>query len=229
MPKRRKSAKSRTKDFTLVTPKFVTMPMIDHLIERAQPILHGDALYERFIVDARELTHISPVGLATLASILLFSARNRRFKTGLIQYPKREHVKRYLSRMNFNKLLRVREARPVRPHRARRSGRFRELMEVATEDECIKVTMHIADVLRKQVPATIVHNVSHCLAEVLDNVIHHAASPTNGVACAQAYPKKGSVELAIVDCGIGVRESLRKNPQYVDRAATDTDALKLAV
>jgi len=222
------AAKPRAKrNFTLVVPQFVTMALVHNLIDRAQPILEGSQFFGRFTVDASQLAHISPVGLAALTTIVLSAVRGGRFEKGFLVDPKKTHVRTYLSRMNFKRLLNVRERSRV--HRAPRQARFRELIEVSTDDDCSRVTDQIATVLRKKgdVSELIVDNTVYCLLELLENIVHHAESPTNGLVCAQAYKESGAVELVIVDCGIGVRASLSKNPRY--SIQSDADAIRLAL
>jgi anti-sigma regulatory factor (Ser/Thr protein kinase) len=215
-----------------VVQGFLTLQFLPHLVRAAQPMIAGTRKFNRFRVDARGLSLASPIGLAALTGILLSAKRDNRFTAGFIMYPKKPHVRRYLSRMNFNRILGVRERRAAKPHRARRSGRFRELAEIATGEDCIRVTDQLRDVLKTQVPhihETLLNNVAYCLSELLENVIHHAASPVNGVACAQAYKSSGAVELAIVDCGIGIRGSLLTRREYADQAGSDAVALQFAL
>jgi len=223
------NAEKKGEDFVLEVPRFVTMPMVPRLIERAQPIFSRPEPFRRFTIDASELALISPVGLSALASIALFAARRGRFERGFVISPDRKHVKTYLSRMNFNRLLRMREPAPDRPQRSPRRARFRELVEVVTEDDCIEVPEQICAVLKRkaEISDVVVSNLMYCLSELLDNVRQHAESPTNGLACAQAYG--GAVELAIADCGIGIRGSLAKNPAYAGQLETDADAVQLAL
>lgn len=229
----KKVRKPQKPDFTLELPAFLTMSLLPTLIGRAQPLLSlgPDEQFNEFIINGSRLSMASPAGLATLASIMLYASRNRKYTKGVWVVPNKPHVARYISRMNFHSLLRVAHDLTPKPRRAPRSGRFRELVEVANEDESIRVTDELAAVMRKRLPRRriIVNNVSHCLSEILENVHHHAESSTNGVVCAQTYPKSGAVELAIADCGIGVRESLRKNPRYSTQVPAHADALRLAV
>lgn len=67
-----------------------------------------------------------------------------------------------------------------------------------------------------------------CLCELAENVLHHADSPSGGYAVAQGYPKKGKFEVGIVDLGIGVPASLRKNPSYA-HLDDDLEATKTAL
>lgn len=64
------------------------------------------------------------------------------------------------------------------------------------------------------------------LGELHDNIYEHSEDIDSGIVAFQARP--GQIELAIVDGGIGVLQSLRKNSRYAD--LTDSgDALRLAL
>ena len=52
-------------------------------------------------------------------------------------------------------------------------------------------------------------------------------SPTHGVICAQYYPNRHCVELAVVDSGRGISESLRGNPEL--EFSTTQEAIELAI
>lgn len=56
--------------------------------------------------------------------------------------------------------------------------------------------------------------ISHALGEIINNVFHHSQSPVNGFVCAQTYKTLRKVEIAIADCGIGIKKSLQGNPMY---------------
>ena len=61
-----------------------------------------------------------------------------------------------------------------------------------------------------------------CLAEVYQNVEDHSRSPLGGVGCGRYARDAGAVGVAVVDLGVGIRESLRTRfPEFV----TDGDAL----
>ncbi len=228
MVRRRRARINKPQRFRLAVPRFVTMALVQNLIDRAQPILQTDRPFKSFVVDASQLTHISPVGLTALTSIVLFAKHNGSYEEGTLVNPRRLHVRTYLSRMNFNRLL---QAKPTREaHRAPRRARFRELVRVDTADDCQRVTSQLRAVLKKakaKVSEVVLNNAVHCLLELLENVIHHADSPTKGLACAQAY--RDYVEVAIADCGIGVRRSLAKNPAYRERIPSDEAAVQLAL
>lgn len=72
----------------------------------------------------------------------------------------------------------------------------------------------------------VVDTLSYCLREIMRNSLEHAQ--TGGLAyCAQYWPTRDEVEVAIVDDGIGVAQSLKRNPHLT--LLNDEAALKLAL
>ncbi|WP_152993994.1 hypothetical protein [Dehalococcoides mccartyi] len=67
-------------------------------------------------------------------------------------------------------------------------------------------------------------------SELADNIISHAQS-SGGFVLAQQYNYRTGplVEIAICDCGIGIPNSLKKNPKYAQIIDNDTSAIKLAL
>jgi hypothetical protein len=68
--------------------------------------------------------------------------------------------------------------------------------------------------------------LSYSIREIMRNVVEHAHVEEFGV-CAQYWPTKGRAEVAIVDRGIGLRESIKANP-HID-ASTDKSAINYAL
>ncbi|MCA9242664.1 MAG: sensor histidine kinase [Phycisphaerales bacterium] len=64
------------------------------------------------------------------------------------------------------------------------------------------------------------------MAELGRNVIQHANSAIGGIAIAQRFPELHAVQIAICDCGRGVRQSLKQNYPEV---SSDLEALRVAV
>ena len=62
------------------------------------------------------------------------------------------------------------------------------------------------------------------LSDLAENVLQHAEIHV-GVATAAAYPNTGELEMAVADCGIGIRASLAKNPDHAD-VAGDVEAIR---
>jgi anti-sigma regulatory factor (Ser/Thr protein kinase) len=65
-------------------------------------------------------------------------------------------------------------------------------------------------------------------ADLAENVLQHARSGAGGVAALRTFPTEETVELAIADCGVGIRRSLVENPEFQD-LGTDLSAIKAAV
>ena len=72
----------------------------------------------------------------------------------------------------------------------------------------------------------IFETLSYSIREIMRNVVEHASVDQFGV-CAQYWPTKGRAEVAIVDRGIGLRESIKANP-HID-ASTDKQAVNYAL
>jgi hypothetical protein len=68
--------------------------------------------------------------------------------------------------------------------------------------------------------------LTYSMREIMRNVIEHSESPRFGI-CAQYWPSKSKVEVAILDRGIGLRQSLSHNP-HID-ASTDKNAINYAL
>lgn len=72
----------------------------------------------------------------------------------------------------------------------------------AVEAVCELVQQHIEGT-QEFLPA-----LRWAVQELTDNIGNHAESPTPGVLCAQLYPKKRRIEIAICDMGRGIKASL---------------------
>lgn len=68
---------------------------------------------------------------------------------------------------------------------------------------------------------------SYIIREILRNTPEHSES-NQAIICAQ-YWKNGKAEIAILDEGIGIKNSLRKNAVHREYISTDLDALESAV
>jgi hypothetical protein len=60
--------------------------------------------------------------------------------------------------------------------------------------------------------------VGEILSELVDNFAQHSGDLL-GVVAMQFYPRAGRIRIAIGDCGMGIRASLSKNPQYATLAS----------
>lgn len=84
----------------------------------------------------------------------------------------------------------------------------------------------LAAVLVRSNTGVLFDTLKYSLSEVIRNVLDHSRSEDFWF-CAQYWPGGGKVELAILDRGSGVRNSLSGNPHLTIRS--DEEALKLAL
>ena len=90
--------------------------------------------------------------------------------------------------------------------------------------ECEATKM--SQVLARESEGTLVDTLSYSLREILRNALEHS-SAERVTYCAQFWPTRRFVELAIVDGGRGVRESLLRNPSL--KVQDDREALTCAL
>jgi len=68
--------------------------------------------------------------------------------------------------------------------------------------------------------------LTYSMREIMRNVMEHSESPRFGI-CAQYWPTKNKVEVAILDRGTGLKQSLSHNP-HID-ASTDKHAINYSL
>lgn len=130
----------------------------------------------------------------------------------------------YLDRMDFQSHLGLAQATYTRHPE---QGRFLPIKLIGIDKDGYDTTDQICDlVLRhfddgsKFLPA-----MEWMVNELIDNIIIHAEAPVPGVVCAQFYPKRKVIEVAIYDMGRGLRESLATTRDV----PTHKEALELAL
>ncbi|MFM9891374.1 hypothetical protein [Achromobacter xylosoxidans] len=84
----------------------------------------------------------------------------------------------------------------------------------------------LAKVLLQKDDGELVDALTFSLREIMRNVVEHSQSEVLEF-CAQYWPTKSKVELVVLDSGVGVKESLSKNPYLV--IENDRDAIHLAL
>jgi hypothetical protein len=204
---------------------------LTRIIRDLQPLLVLDepAL---ITIDMSKLTFMGPAALALTAATL---HRVRHYSLpapgSVIIAPSAPGIYRYLHRMDFLRLVFDDPDLPDDESERRDTEGFRECRRFVSEEECHEIAKALADSAHERVavdePAS--HSLYACLTELAENVYYHADAPLGGVAAAQALPKSGEVELAIVDLGVGICRSLSKNPDYRVEVHDDLAAIKLAL
>lgn len=77
-------------------------------------------------------------------------------------------------------------------------------------DEVEEVSKHLAKMLCSE-DGAVYDTLAYSLRELMRNVVEHSNAAQFGI-CAQHWPSKKRVEVAILDRGIGLQASLRHNP-----------------
>ena len=93
-------------------------------------------------------------------------------------------------------------------------------------DEIESQSKRLSETLCGESEGDAFETLAYSMREIMRNSVEHANVQRFGV-CAQYWPTKGKAEVAIVDAGIGLRESLANNPHIA--AASDKDAINYAL
>jgi len=171
----------------------------------------------RLLLDARQVSWVSPYGLIGLLAIGQ-AARERTGLAPLIEPPDDSEVRSYIDRMDF--WTAAADVFEMETPPARRHGEVDKLLEVTSirsHEDVHRVVQHVKDraqrilINRLGYPRPSVIHFSVMLSEVCQNILEHADSI--GWVCAQRYHwkrrlGKDVVVLAVMDVGIGFEGSL---------------------
>lgn len=200
---------------------------LDRLLRTLEPVLYVDEP-TLFTLDLRRLVFLGPTAQAVVAAVF-----HRIVSGGLaangsaVIHPSRQ-VMQYLQRMDFFE--------PFIGHlpedfvRHEPTG-FRPLQHFTDGGSCIAAGRELRDAVVEACDLEderAVGAIHLCLGELAENVLFHADTPLGGFAAAQGWKKKATVEVTIVDMGIGIRKSLTKNEAHAD-ISTDTEAIEKAL
>ncbi|MDO8355515.1 MAG: hypothetical protein Q7U76_03900 [Nitrospirota bacterium] len=97
---------------------------------------------------------------------------------------------------------------------------------VAVAETIESRSQDISSILCQNDSGSLFDALAYSLREIMRNVVEHSESSQFGL-CAQYWPKKGTVELGLVDRGIGIGAALRENPKL--QFDSGGDALRLAL
>jgi hypothetical protein len=213
----------------------LTMGSLDPAFEAATRI-DGEAV----VLDLRSVEFVEPAGLCGLAALLEYLVL-RCEEVGIALSGR--DVAAYLERMDFFRLFagRVRtnvDVAVLEERRRHNPGTLQELINFHTEEEIPGIIERISEILENQ-GYRLRERVAICstLSEVCANAAEHGASPFGAYVAVQAYhhivsgPRRRGEEVlvAIADGGVGVRETLSRNPAYAEHTTTDNDALRHAL
>jgi hypothetical protein len=213
----------------------LTMGSLDPAFEAATHVSG-----EPVVLDLRSVEFVEPAGLCGLAALLEYLIpRCEEVNLALAG----RDVPAYLERMNFFRLFggRVRtnaDVASLEERRRHNPGTLQELVNFHTEQEIPGIIERISEILENQ-GYRLKERVAICsvLSEVCANAAEHGSSSFGAYAAVQAYhhivsgPRRRGEEVlvSIADGGVGVRETLSRNPVYAELTTTDNDALRLAL
>jgi hypothetical protein len=195
---------------------------------------------EPVVVDLRTVEFVEPAGLCGLAALLEFLCG--RCESVSLTLPGRD-VPAYLERMNFfrifgDRIMTNADVGSLEERRRHNPGTLQELINFHTEEEIPGIIRRISEILENQ-GYRLRERVAICstLSEVCANAAEHGVSSFGAYAAVQAYHhivsgsrRRGEeVLIAIADGGVGVRETLSRNPKYAEETATDNEALRHAL
>lgn len=139
-----------------------------------------------------------------------------------------DNVIRYLARMDVQRSLGLPSPDM---NRNPAGGRFIPLLLVRDGNDVFKAVSSIADMVLQQFEGVgeFLPAFEWAVNEIVDNVFIHSSSKAPGVVCAQLFPNKRRLDIAICDSGVGIRGSLSKSFELDSDVAAIEKALERGV
>lgn len=175
------------------------------------------------VVDLSGVTFVEPFALIYLGMFLRYHrSQGRRFR---VRVPSVQGVRDYLTRQRFWDRFQFDPAslppdmlRPITSTTSlnniidieRRSGAAEEVADA------------VVQVLHSESVQVNLGGVGEMVVELVDNFVQHSLGPPAAFMM-QWFPRLDRLELAIGDCGVGIRRSLARNPNYAGVAARPHD------
>ena len=163
------------------------------------------------IVDFREFKFYVPVAVVAVLAILK--------KTGARILPQIERQHKYLQRIDFFRIARPNVA--LKESFTRKEEKtFTRIQTISATTSELNIAKNICFDILKNVEMkkgrsssekldNIKATITYALGEIVRNVIQHSES--QGFVFSQYFPKRDIIRIGIADCGIGIRESFRRN------------------
>lgn len=166
---------------------------------------------------------IEPGPLVLLTTAL--ASRRRQHQAPLSSHLQHAGNLGFLERMDFFRLTGL-PAPPPDGQRRDPRGRFVPLTEFSTLAQLDRLTAMAATLLDAE-DMLLRPFAVRSLEEAMKNAVQHADRARVRLMAAQRFPSDRRLQIAIADDGIGLLQSLRRNPNL--RPATHRDALTLAI
>lgn len=190
---------------------------------------------ERFQFDFRQMSRIEPFPMLLISSEIV--SLRKRFADSTVECVNHEGMQ-YAAHMGFFRAFQMNFGKA--PGEARGSARYIPLTlfscddlikeaarkGVEVGDEVEEESRRMASMLCGAANAAVQDTLAYSVRELMRNVVEHSRAKQFGI-CAQHWPSEGKVEVAILDRGIGLKESLAPNP-HLD-ASDDKKAINYAL
>lgn len=190
---------------------------------------------ERYRIDFSEINFVEPFGMLFFATVLR-QFRRSNYKIRFLADGYKQH--HYAAHMGFFKAFGLDFGKE--PGEAPGNAQYVPITPLAVDELRREAINHhederetierratgLATLLTRQDSGPLQETLSYSLREIFRNVLEHSGADTIWYA-AQFWPEKGAVELCILDEGIGIGKSLRRNPHLTIQ--TDHDAIELAL
>ncbi len=179
------------------------------------------------VVDFREFRFYVPVAVVAVLSVLK--------KTEARILPQIEKQHKYLQRIDFFRIARPNLAYEE-PFIRKEEKTFTRIQTVSATTNELNVAKNVCfDILKnvemkKGHPSSekldnIKSTITYALGEIVRNVIQHSES--QGFVFSQYFPERDIIRIGIADCGIGIRESFRRNNSEFFDPESDDDVSML--
>jgi hypothetical protein len=179
---------------------------------------------DEILVQLMPGTFIETAGMAQLTSWLMSMQAGGK----TVRVEGDENVISYMARMNFHRSLGLDEPDIGRNPEG---GRFIPIILVQDGNDVFDAVNAIANIVIQQFEnvGEFIPAFEWAVNEIVDNVFIHARAETPGVVCAQLFPNKRRLDIAISDCGIGIRGSLSEGFELDSDSAAIMKALERGV
>ena len=230
--------KYKGNNITLIIPKKVTWINVRVFINEIAPLDLTN--FNDIVLDAREISWIEP-----LASLLLISFLEKRLliKSDLndkIKPYNIENLNSYAAYIGFYRALSI----PIGKELGEAPGNSQyipitkieisQLKEAARHKHLTPTILleqeayRLGNILSSKVGQEEYGNlIGYSIFEMLRNIIEHSESEYIWL-CAQAWPRKNELEIAIVDTGIGIKASIESNKYYY-KDLSNVEAIQFAL
>lgn len=181
-------------------------------------------------LDLSGLVFLSPTAQAVVAATFRRIVDRKLYTEGSrVTWPRAKNVAQYLARMDVIRPFVV--ELPTEKFKRRKPAGFRPVQHYTDAASCYEAARELRDAVAEAThtdDVLAVQAIYVCLGELAENVLFHASTKHGGFGAAQAWQKRSTVEVAIVDTGVGIRRSLTKNAAYAD-ISDDVAAIETAL